>query len=298
MKNSLFPSLNKLDDKEDLSKIQIKISDLDMFKTIEYSLSEIIEKIKNIDELSDESICKLLKYQHSMILNYDLFLKDRVSRAYAQKLFTNKRFLKILREYIGVLQLSRDEVICFNKIIYDYLIFEDKDNDILELLFEISYQVNNRLSLILSAKMGLERARILSIISNSSFKPEKNIHRINTFLVKSDMELTTQDVVDIYCILFDHFTYPIIYTMLETKPSNLNQRELNNFDAISLAIITLLNNMTMMDLEKVLTEYGYLVKLIKFNDGVRFSLKSVNSERIQTAISNVSFGAFSDIMIP
>ena len=145
------------------------------------------------------------------------------------------------------------------------------------------------------------------MISNSSFKVEKKVHRINTFLLRCNIDLSIQDIIDIYCIIFERFTYPFIYTMLEPKPLNLTQEQVKRFDDISIAILTILNSMTSDDMKKVLFNYAYTIKLLKANvtkdnDNrlvVRFALKTaIQYPRMLTVIESIEMDAFEDLFIP
>ena len=150
----------------------------------------------------------------------------------------------------------------------------------------------------LSGKLGINGARVLSMIANSSFKEEKNVHRINTFLVKY-AELSVQDIVDIYCILFERFTYPFIFSMLESKPSGLSKSQLICFDNISLALLSILDSMTSEDIKRVLYDYAFTLKLIRNDFSVRFSLKSAKAyTRIQEVIKEIELDPIDTLIIP
>ena len=178
----LFPSLKKSLESSELSREHSSELMTPIFRSVEYQISTIVEKITNINTLNEEEIKSIIVRQHQTILNYDLFLASDESRGYVQKLFTNKRFLQIFLQVIGFLQLPYDEIVCINKLAYDYYIIPGKDPEISDLLLQISYQINNILVIRLSGKLGMNGARVLSMIANSSFKEEKNVHRINTFL--------------------------------------------------------------------------------------------------------------------
>ena len=269
-----------------------------LFQSVEYKLSTIVEKISNIDNLNENEIKNIILRQHSMILNYDLFLKSDESRAHAQKLFTNKRFLQIFLDVIGLLELTREEIICVNKLAYDYHILPEKDPDISNLFMSISNQINNVMVIRLSGILGINGARVLSMIANSSFKEEKNIHRVNTFLVKCNIALSVLNIVDIYCILYERFTYPFIYTMLETN-DNLNDEQKKRFDYISLAILSMLDSMTLKNIKIVLANYAYTIKLYPNITKVRFSLKSAtNYPRILKVIDEIEHEGFEELYIP
>ena len=103
---SLFPSLYNDNDKsfDDLNQLQQG----SLFHSIEYELSDIVKKIKNIENLNESEIKKIIIRQHSMILNYDLFLMSNETRQDAQTLFVylrTKRFVLISLLMITILIL-------------------------------------------------------------------------------------------------------------------------------------------------------------------------------------------------
>ena len=270
-----------------------------IFSTIEYKIDTIVEKLNNINNLDENEIKNIILRQYHTIFNYDLFLRNPKERACAQKLFSNKIFLKILLDMIWLLELTKSEIICINKLAYDYYILPEKDSEVSNLLILISYQVNNKLSIQLSAILGVNNARILSMIANSSFVERKNVDRINTFLVKCNLSLSVQNMIDIYCILFEKFTYPFLYTMIETDSSiifTIEQKK--RFDNISIALLEILNSLTSNDMEIVLKNYGYSLKLMNV-ENVRFSLKSATKyPRILSVIKNIELNDPEGIIIP
>lgn len=269
------------------------------FHSIEWQISTIVEKINNIENLDSVEIKNIINRQHQMILNWDLFLSSDTNRQYLQKIFTNKRFLEIFLEEIGLISLSDHEIICINKLAYDYYTMPQKDDQIAELLLQISYRINNPLVIKLSAILGMNGGRILSMIANSSFKVEKNVHRVNTFIMKCNIALSTQDIVNIYCIIFSSFKYPFIYAMLEAKPNNLTPEQNQRFDAISVAILSILDSMTSQDIQAILYDYAFMLKMVKPGTPVRFALKSVASyTRIQNIISNIEQDPIDNLQIP
>lgn len=282
--NKLFPSI------PDADNSAIKEEKAPVFESIEYKISQIVEKIKNIDQLNENEIKHIIVRQHTMILNYDLFLANE--RKYALELFTNKRFLKILLDIIGTIDLSNHEIVCINKLAYDYYVSKNKDKEVSDLLMELSYFINNKTAIRLSAIYGIKGGRILAMISKSAFNPDKNINRVNRFIVKSNISLSVKDIIDTYCILYNHFTDPIIYTMLEVRPVGLSTVENDRFTAISKAMMILLNSMTSSDIHKVLSNYIYVLQLSNTNI-TRFSIKDTaikgNLDRIANIISQLEF---------
>jgi len=264
------------------------------FKTVEYQLSTIVEKIRDIDSLNDEEIKQIIIRQYSMILNYDLFLSVPETRNIALELFTNKRFLVLFFDVVGLLDLSDSQKICINKLVYDYYSLPEKDIEICELLLGISYIVNNRLVIRLSAILGVNGARILSMVANSTFRIDKKVHRINTFIIRCGLKLSVQNVIDIYLTIFDRFNDLFINTMLESinqlpADDQTNDVIRSNFNTINTALYTILDSMVSKDIEQILLNYVYALQILPLETKVRFSFKNVinMSDRMKQIRDNV-----------
>lgn len=293
--NKLFPVLDKLDNTTKKDEVINK----PIFTSVEYTIDTIVDKIVNIDGLDKDEIKSIIIRQHRLILNYDLFLSSMKTRKYAQRLFSDAKFLEIFYSIIGLLDLSEHEMMCLNKLAYDYYIIPEKDNRVSELLLAICNATNNIEVIKLSSKLSIPNARILSMISRSTFRVEKKIKRINNFLVKCNADLSAQDILDIMFILYDRFTDPIIYTMLESKPDNLTPEQSVRFDTISSVIITILDSMTSANIKKVLYDYAFLLRL-KFNGDVkvRFSMKTIPNPRIQSIIQEIETDPIDKLIVP
>ena len=270
------------------------------FANIDYLIDNILSKFEDIKSIDNEELKSIIRRQHKLILNYDNFLST--NRDVAQRLFMNKKFLNCLLDIIGTLILDREEKICINKLCYDYLRLptEVKNQEILDILLSISYYVNNTLVIRLSSELPIKEARMLAIIANSSFKVEKNVHRINWFFTW--ILPYGYNLVNIYLILFEHMMYPIIYTLLDVDPNvSDNPDAKKNYDQITASILTLLLCMTSEDIYKVLTNYGYIWVLYGKPD-VRVRFKSLPKterfERLHSVILKIDLGPYDDIEIP
>lgn len=292
-----FKSVDKALESERLSRESSPEFKAPGFKSIEYKLETIVEKICNVENLDENEIKNIIYYQHATILNYDLFLGNQSSRQYALKLFTSKKFLQIFVGVVGNLTLSDDEKICINKLAYDYYLVPDRDPEIMDLLLTATYNINSYLVIKLSAKLGVERARVLAMIANSSFKVEKNVRRVNHFIIKCDTPLGTDDIIYIYLSLFQRFTYLFIYTMLDSGGYS-NEFEFEKYKNISTCIYAMLDSMPSYDIKKVLVEYGYILHLLAPNYPVRFRIRSQTvSERILAIINQID-NEYPDLKIP
>ena len=285
----LFPIMNEESGVKSPDSKMNKVKETNLFHTIEYEFDTIVAKIRNIDNIDDNHIKDIIKRQHSLILNYDLFLMDSETRKEAQTLFSNKRFLSNLLDIIGLLDISYHEKICLNKLAYDYYQNDIKDPEVSNLLFQLTTEVNMRDVVVLSGILGMSGAKTLAMIRNSSFKEEKCIHRVNTYIIKCGMNLSTQSIINIYCFLFDRFSTLFNYTMLESAPSELSltPNELNNYNSISLAIIAILDSMTSNDILTVVRNYAYMITNVSVNVVPRFRLDTIQNPRIKEAVTQV-----------
>lgn len=285
----LFPIMNEESGVKSPDSKMNKVKETNLFHTIEYEFDTIVSKIRNIDNIDDNHIKDIIKRQHSLILNYDLFLMDSDTRKEAQTLFSNKRFLSNLLDIIGLLDISYHEKICLNKLAYDYYQNDIKDQEVSNLLFQLTTAVNGKDVVVLSGILGMSGAKTLAMIRNSSFKEEKCIHRVNTYIIKCGMNLSTQSIINIYCFLFDRFSTLFNYTMLESAPSELSltPNELNNYNSISLAIITILDSMTSNDILTVIRNYAYMITNVSVNVVPRFRLDTIQNPRIKEAVTQV-----------
>jgi hypothetical protein len=156
--------------------------------------------------------------------------------------------------------------------------------------------VNNRLVIRLSAILGINNARILAMVSNSSFRIDKKVHRINTFIIKCGMQLSVQNIVDIYLTIFDRFKDLFINSMLESIyhlsiEDQQNEIIRSNFNNISSALYTILDSMISKDVEQVLLNYVYALQILPQDIKVRFSFKNITnmSDRMKQIKDNVEY---------
>ena len=287
----LFKSFDRLQP-EQIDDKSIVTTPLFLSSTTRFDL--LCTTIKNIDDKSDDEIKYLIYQEHNNILNYDLFLVHNDTRKIAQNLFKNVRFLKLFLSVINYVPFNRHEIICLNKLAYDYYLLntEDKDDDVTNLLLSISYEINKKQVLQLSAILGINKARVLALIGNSSFKEERCFKKICTYLIKlvnypDYMEFTQQNIVDILLIFIDvHFTNVFIAIMTEVESPQLNDAEEHVFNLITCAIFAILESMTSNDIRKVLLEYGNYLNLKSPNK--RIKIHNVkHSDRVKEIIEEI-----------
>lgn len=261
------------------------------FTNVELTINTLVEKLKSIEVLSDNEIKNIIYRQYHTILNYDLFLANEESRIVAQKLFTNERFLNALIICAQDLQLNDHQIICCNKLAYDYIALypiTEKNQTISSLLMELSFRVNFKTVLPLSALIGVDNAKYLAMLRKSSFKEEKNIIRVNRFLIKSGLELKESDMIDIYSKLYTHISSLFITTMFTIAEDNYTKLEFLRYEEMSKALIDILDSMPSAEIKIVLSNYvsSYL---LNGEPPIRFSMKNIHESygRIKQVINNL-----------
>ncbi len=277
----LFPSLYT-----GLRRESDDIATIPSFAIVEEKSQFLINMIANITNKSDNEITLFIQKYHTAFLNYSLFTESDLSRSSMQRLFTNAKFLNLFFNMIGKLNLDQFEIGFLNRIVYDYWSLPEKDNDVYNILLQISSYINNNMIIKLSSKMGVNEAKILAMIAASTNKDDIKVHRINRFLVNCDNPVfNEQSMIDIMFFLYEKFLYPIIYTLLETKSCCISEDNFPQYYKLLNAIITILLSMPSDKITTVLTEYGYLISSGKVTPIIE--LKKINDVRLRSIIDTI-----------
>lgn len=256
--------------------------------SIEYENEQLLEKVEQIGALSDDEIKDIIKREHSMLINGD---------STSKKLLLNKRFLEILYSVIGSLNLTIDEIIEINSLAYSYMTVESKIEEISDLLYNISILIDQTLIYRLSAYIPISEARKIAVVRMSSNKIREVVQRINYFLIYSNIEIDIQKVINIFCTIYDHFSYPFTYTMIETPSISYTEKQKDKFDIISAAIIVMIDNMDNNNLRQVLLDYGYTCRCENITE-TRFPLKKlVSYPRLQWLIKDAEQNSLEELVI-
>ena len=142
--------------------------------------------------------------------------------------------------------------------------------------------------------VGVDNAKTLAMIYNSSFVLEKRVQRVHTFLMNySFTDLSAQDIINIISILFNKgFTKVFIGFMVQNKLPEYDNEKVVRFDRISSAIIEIIDSLSMKDMNALLVDYANYIRINNIRS-VRFSLKTVvGKERIQTVIKQIEISGW------
>lgn len=263
---SLFESLDDLHDENPVLDINVS------FSVLQYDLETLVKNIEN-GSFSDIKIQSIIKYNLKDILDYTNFEKVD-TRKLMQDLWTSKRFLNA---FLAV--FSSDNVIAntiilvyrkeLNKLIFDYVFINtDKDPDIESLYTMIAKLLNAKDIIPLTTILPRNLAWQLCVCRYSSFKIDLCVHNLNFAIINSDIDISVKNIIYVYSRFYaDDFSTLFCATMIDVygdEPKSDNAKRLN--DRITVAILSILNSMTSMDIELVLTRYANYLSFGKYEN--------------------------------
>lgn len=243
--------------------------------------------IRTLDQRSDIEVMNFLKVNLEFICNRilsnewdcpDVLISDKFMRNFSQVLTT--------------VNITHGMRVAANKICYDYLtsgitIDDNVKDKVLRLSRVVNYAYIQQL-----VGVGLDEvtASNLVLCRFSSIKEKINIRRLNFVICTKDPEvMTTQMIVYIYEKLFDRVGELFKETMWEyytpDQEVELGNDFLEIYSTVSLAILTIVNNMPMASIEKIITGYVTDWEYIG-RPPTRFSLISLSADynRIQLVV--------------
>jgi len=248
--------------------------------------------IQNLDKMSDQEAFNFIKenieYISTRILNKEW--------EYPEVLISGK-YLQAYGRVIRSMPVTHTIRICTNKICYDYFTSNivDKDPEIKKVVLEFSKIVNyNYIQALIGAGVPNDIACNLTMSRFSTINETVNIKRLNFSIAQQDPELmTVQRIVWIYEKLFDNIGELFKQTMFEYYTPE-QELDLGNdfqevYSTISLAILIIVNNMTMDNIDKLIRGYISDWEYIG-RPPVRFSLISLSADygRIQHVVESIT----------
>lgn len=265
--------------------VQIKLFDNPAYNTL-----VLEEKLRSLDSLEDREVYSLLRDGYESILSTIFIDKNR---QYLD-LFTNSRFVSILIQVMSsITNISHINRTYINKIVYDYIVLQDSDPYIKQLLYSLSKTVNKD---ILPRLLGLGLPEDIAIrLALSRFSSQKeivNVKRVNFIIMTSPIEIMTEQmIVFIYEKLYDRFTPLFVGTMIDNCKSDMEGDMDEIYSIISLAILDILNVMPSNDIRKVLISYVGDFQALYSKNGYRFSLQCLSNDyaRINAVVDALKY---------
>lgn len=247
-------------------------------------------KMQSIDRLSDMEIMHLIKDNLDMIIN-DVLRNDKSYK----DILLNKRFIMNLVRVMCSIPINHLQRVFCNKVFYDYRVSDlPIDEEISQSFFNLSMVANKDLVQQLIA-IGLDEitACTLAMCRFSSTKERINAERLNFVIEQQDPDLMKEQmIIWIYEKLFSSITDLFIATMLEAYNAEdqlkLGENFMDIYGEVGLAVLTILNNMPLDSIRKVLISYACEWEYNGKYE-VRFSLRSLSEDysRISQVVSNL-----------
>lgn len=247
------------------------------------------ERITHLDQMTDQDCYNFIKGN----MEYIATLITNREWKYPQVLLTNK-FLDTYNRVLTSIPITYPIKIASNSICYSYLVQQVNDDN-MDKMLQISRTVNYpyiRALVGLGLPEGI--AFKLAMCRFSSLKESTNIRRLNFTMAKQDPDIMTcQMIVWIYEKLFDQAGELFEQTMFEYY-SPEQELDLGNdfsevYSTISLAILTIVNNMSMANIDRIIRSY---IADWEYSGRppVRFSLISLSADysRIQTIVEIIT----------
>lgn len=237
------------------------------------------EKLKNIDSVDEAELYELLKNSYQTLFS-DLFMKNDLQYF---DIFTDKKFLKVVTKIMyEVRNIENTTRIYCNKLVYDYITYEDhdKDNETEYLMIELSKAANKDIIPIIVGLGFSEEVSIKLVLARfSSFKEMVNVKRLNVVIENESPEvMTEQSIIYLYENLFDRITdllEGIMFTPVDNQ-STPDVIEVNN--NISFAIMDMIENMPLNLITKALSNYATDYRMIYSDNPLRFSIRCLSME--------------------
>lgn len=247
-----------------------------------FNADRFFEMMKSIDMMSDSDLIICIKNYIDTIV--DKTLSDDKSMG---SILSHPRFVDAYYRAMQAIPMNHERRLFANKLTYEYAIIDNPNPDILRKFRDISEYVNKP-TIIKLTRIGLNAmtANDLAVCRYSSRHERINVQRLNFCMCKnySPDIFTEQMVIHVYEELFDRISELFIGSMLEVYPA----RQLDEFGQdfkevygnISLAILTILNNMPSISIRQVVKLYtdAYILWYQKTLDIPRFTLRALSQD--------------------
>lgn len=237
-------------------------------------------RLSNMDKLTDEEIYTIIK------TSYDIFLSSSINDPCFDFLKQSTRFITILSQVITEIELTLEQRIYCNGMIYKEL--SNTDNAYVQRVYYILGMLVNQtmVNKIMATSTEKIFAIYLAVLRESSFSQKDNVARLNfSILCASSSTMTIQHITDIYCALFntiDEIKELFLLTIKDTyifnsKEEWINSEVLQIASNMNYAILSLLESLPIAKLEPILTEYAHIILMEDLTeDDVRFSFRSMD----------------------
>lgn len=260
--------------------------------TIDFSANVLLtndmlaEKIKSLDNLSDQDIYILVRDYYDTILTDIFESKDNNKKSDFIDLFMQPKFIIALTQVMYNIppeNITSQTKRRLNKMSFDYLIIEENDRDkyISGLLMALSKTVNrDKIPRLCTIPLPENMASLLALARYSSEKEVLNVKRLNKVLMSQPLtSLSEQKIVDIYLALFEHVLPLFTGVLLDVvSPQNMNSNSSEIYGLITLAMLDIMNELPIADIKTGLVRFEETRQIWYPDSPLRLNLESCSEE--------------------
>lgn len=258
-------------------------------KTVEYNIMnnasinrDLFKRtLSNINSMDNSNLRAFIQANVDQIIN-DIINND----ADYVGIFQDHRFLDIFIDIINSNpNISYNTILGCNKLAYDYMTLSEDhiDATIKNKLINLSNIVNrNTIKRLMDLGLSTIDACNIAICRYSSGNEKINTERLNFVLCKMNSNIVTlQNIIYIYEILYDNisslFSGIMFETYTEEEEDDFGYDFMNNYSNISIAILTIVNNLPSEKIDTLLRGYVEEWKSNKCPQ-TRFSFRSISND--------------------
>lgn len=265
---------------------------LDMGSSITLNPYLLVKKLSVVETLDSDEIYRLVINYYPMILDKKFIDNNKVVIA---KAFTNERFVITFAQALSVVnQLTMDQIINCNRMIYDYLVFKNRNENIMMVLYNLGKTINrNTIPILTSLGLSETLAVDMIICRYSTSNLIVAMKRLNMIIIRSStIIMTEQMIVNIYEKLFDNLTPMFEGIMFDAWPEDDfdDQEQEEIYGTITLAILDILKEAPFEYIVSVISTYAQDYQYLYANDPVRINLRAIavsDYKRILDAVDYV-----------
>ena len=260
--------------------------------TIDFSANVLLtndmlaDKIKSLDNLSDQDIYILVRDYYDTILTDIFESKDNNKKSDFIDLFIQPKYIIALTQVMYNIppeNITSQTKRRLNKMSFDYLMIDENDRDkyISGLLMALSKTVNrDKIPRLCTIPLPEDMASLLALARYSSEKEVLNVKRLNKVLMSQPLtSLSEQKIVDIYLALFEHVLPLFTGVLLDVvSPQNMNSNSSEIYGLITLAMLDIMNELPIADIKTGLVRFEETRQIWYPDSPLRLNLESCSEE--------------------
>lgn len=249
-------------------------------------------QVNNLDKMNERDRHNFIKSNIDFIANQVI---DGTCK-YTKKL-VDPVFLNTCLEVLRTMPITFIRRLFINKLAYSYQFYKRATISTQKLLIDVTRIVNHPYIINLqSTGLSEEQSATLALSRFSSHDEIVNVNRLNysMYMIGHNV-MNEQQIIYVYEKLFDQMRYLFIGTMVETKdsmvpPDGRDEEDFyETFSAVSLAILTMVNNMTSSDIERLMKIFLDHWNAM-YKPKTRFSLRALSGDygRLRTIVETLT----------